>query len=72
MENENENENAENEALNQMPPDMPPPLHPYEDMWQAYIRLGLAPIVAQEFINNDINTIERLCHLSHEDINRLV
>jgi hypothetical protein len=63
MENENENEeneNEENEAPNQMPPNMPPPPHPYEEMWQAYIPLGLAPIVAQEFINNDINTIERL------------
>jgi hypothetical protein len=44
MENENEeNENEENEAPNQMPPDMLPPPHPCEVMWQAYIRLGLAP-----------------------------
>jgi hypothetical protein len=75
MENEKENEeneNEENEAPNQMLPNMPPPPHPYEEMWEAYIHLGLAPIVAQNFINNDINTIERLCPLSQEDINRLV
>jgi hypothetical protein len=33
---------------------------------------GLAPIVAQEFINIDINTIEWLCCLSKECINCLV
>jgi hypothetical protein len=51
---------------------MPPPPHPHEAMWQAYIPLSHAPIVAQEFINNDINTIEQLCRLSLEVINQLV
>jgi hypothetical protein len=67
-----ENESDENEASNQMPPNIPPPPHPYEVMQQAYIHLGLTPIVAQEFINNDINTIECLHCLSSEDINHLV
>jgi hypothetical protein len=73
MENENEdNANEENEAPNQMPPGMPPPPHPYEAMWQAYIWLGLTPIAAQEFNNNDINTIEWLSWLSSDDINCLI
>lgn len=41
-------------------------------MWQAYIRLSHALIVAQEFINDDIKTIEQLCPLSLEVINQLV
>jgi hypothetical protein len=42
------------------PPANIPPPHPFEPMWQALMRLGLAPIVAQEFINNDISTIKWL------------
>lgn len=71
--NNNNMEDDENEVPNQMQPDMPPPPpHPFEPMWQAYMRLGLAPIVAHDFINNEINTIEQLHQLSVEDINCLV
>jgi hypothetical protein len=52
-------ENKENKVPNKMqPPDMPPPPppHPFKLMWQAFMRLGLAPILTEEFSNNDINT----------------
>lgn len=61
-----EDGNDENEAPNQMQQDMPSPPHPYEVMWQACICLDLAPIVAQEFVNNDIYTID--CTASHQKI----
>jgi hypothetical protein len=51
---------------------MPPPPHPYEVMRQAYIRLGLAPIAAQEFLTMIQTVLNFLCHLSSEDINHLV
>jgi hypothetical protein len=66
------------------PPDHPPvpPPEPHIDvdddnnnpdlMRQALIRLGLAPIAAQEFINNGITTPEELRVLSSEHLFRLI
>jgi hypothetical protein len=62
------------------PPDHPPipPPEPQVDeedpelMRQALIRLGLAPIAAQEFINNGITTPEELRVLTSEHLFRLI
>jgi hypothetical protein len=43
-----------------------------ELMHQALIRLGLAPIAAQEFINNGITTPEELRVMSSEHLFRLI
>jgi hypothetical protein len=43
-----------------------------ELMRQALIRLGLAPIAAQEFINNGITTPEELRVMSSDHLFRLI
>ncbi len=43
-----------------------------EPMRQALIRLGLAPIAAQEFINNGITSTEELCVMSSDHLFHLI
>jgi hypothetical protein len=61
----------DHQALLQEEPEVPAPDDP-QLMRQALIRLGLAPIAAQEFINNGITTPEKLRVMTSEHLFRLI